>query len=269
MFYNGGLGFKLPLKMLILQCLLASTIFYLMMPAKAQQVITRQAILEVDNFVNDVPAFPYDPDPPHAGVWETNGSDPYLNGTTSDQPTNEIYNTLNAHAGSAQINFENITSPATKTYINATVFFNNNISAGFEYFIALSNGTFYLLKQQGQTSGFETFNETVTNWFSNLQQINNMTIWLGHGTTFTIGIHIDYFYIEVFYTEPPPPFNFINEYFGLGLFLAGIVMMIYAPSWVAWKIKKSGVTPDTVERAGYAMLIFLMGFGLFITFIYD
>ena len=67
---------------------------------------------------------------------------------------------------------------------------------------------------------------------------------------------------------PPPPLNYVDEYFGLGLFIGGIIMMIYAPSWVAWKVKKSGVTPDTVERLGYAMLIFLVGFGLFLSFIY-
>jgi len=71
---------------------------------------------------------------------------------------------------------------------------------------------------------------------------------------------------------PPPPYvppqDFVGDYFGTGIFIGGIFMMIYAPTWVAWGIKKKGVTPDTVERLGYAMLIFIVGLGLFFSYIY-
>ena len=62
--------------------------------------------------------------------------------------------------------------------------------------------------------------------------------------------------------------SLIDEYFMLGLGLVGLGFMVFAPSWVAWGIKKHGVTEEIIERFGYAMLLFLVGFGLIIMYLW-
>lgn len=72
------------------------------------------------------------------------------------------------------------------------------------------------------------------------------------------------------YPPPPPepPFSVVGQYTWLGIFMGGIVLMVWSPAWVAWKIKKKGIDPDTLERMGYALLLWLVGFGLFISWLY-
>jgi len=50
--------------------------------------------------------------------------------------------------------------------------------------------------------------------------------------------------------------------------LAALFLMVWSPAWFAWKIKKQGVTVESIERLGYAMLLFIVGFGLLIMCIY-
>jgi len=64
------------------------------------------------------------------------------------------------------------------------------------------------------------------------------------------------------------PTNPIDEYFMLGLGLAGVGFMIFSPCWVTWEVKKHGVTEVAVERFGYAMLMFIVGFGLIVMYLW-
>jgi len=62
--------------------------------------------------------------------------------------------------------------------------------------------------------------------------------------------------------------SYVDDYTVLAFGLVGIFLMIFSPTWAAWKIRKSGADVSTVERFGYAMLLFMVGLGLFITFLY-
>lgn len=61
----------------------------------------------------------------------------------------------------------------------------------------------------------------------------------------------------------------IDEYFMLGMGITGVGMMIFSPCWVTWEIKKHGVSDVAVERFGYAMLMFIIGFGLVIMYLWS
>lgn len=100
------------------------------------------------------------------------------------------------------------------------------------------------------------------------EQINGarLRIYQYQDPYFSPNLRITLAYIRVVYL--PAPSTWLSMLFGLGLFIGGIIMMIASPSWVAWGIRKEGVTPDTVERAGYGMLIFILGLGLFLTYLY-
>lgn len=52
------------------------------------------------------------------------------------------------------------------------------------------------------------------------------------------------------------------EYTTLCIGLIGIGMLIFSPSWLAWKIKQGGDIIEIGERAMYVMLIFIVGLGL-------
>lgn len=62
--------------------------------------------------------------------------------------------------------------------------------------------------------------------------------------------------------------DLVSDYSWIAIFLSGIFLMAWGPSWFAWKVKKVGITSDSIERLGYAMLLFLIGFGLLIMAIY-
>ncbi|MBA7492009.1 hypothetical protein ES702_02558 [subsurface metagenome] len=62
--------------------------------------------------------------------------------------------------------------------------------------------------------------------------------------------------------------DMMNLYTWIAMLLAALFLMIWSPSWFAWKIKKVGVTTESIERLGYAMLLFLVGFGLLVMCIY-
>ncbi len=68
---------------------------------------------------------------------------------------------------------------------------------------------------------------------------------------------------------PPPMPDLVSMYIWLGFLIIGVLLMFYAVFWVAWGIKKKGVTPDTIERGGYGMLIWIVGFGMTIMFLYS
>ena len=80
---------------------------------------------------------------------------------------------------------------------------------------------------------------------------------------------ISYIWLKVWFTYfESVPFSVVDLYTWLGIGLGGIALMVWSPAWVAWKIKKKGIDVDTVERIGFALVIFVMGFGLFISWLY-
>lgn len=61
--------------------------------------------------------------------------------------------------------------------------------------------------------------------------------------------------------------SYVDKYTVLAMGLGGIFLMIFSPTWVAWKARKEGASVGTVERFGYGMLLFIIGFGLVITWL--
>jgi len=84
--------------------------------------------------------------------------------------------------------------------------------------------------------------------------------------TFQANIHSGNNVVISWYYRLP---SVIDDYTMLGIGLGGLVMMIFAPSWVALKIKKSGMDADSIERIGYGMLIFVFGFGMFLIWVLE
>jgi len=57
--------------------------------------------------------------------------------------------------------------------------------------------------------------------------------------------------------------SWLDLYFMFGVGMSGLIMMVFAPSWVALGVRRNAFQVDKMERIGYAILIFCVGFGLF------
>jgi len=64
------------------------------------------------------------------------------------------------------------------------------------------------------------------------------------------------------------PWSMIDNYFMLGVGLTGILFMIAGPTWVAREFVKHGLTTEAIEKAGYAMLFLIMGFGFMVIWLW-
>lgn len=68
------------------------------------------------------------------------------------------------------------------------------------------------------------------------------------------------------YELPIPP-NWLDLYFMFGVGIAGLILMIFAPTWVGFGLRRKSFDPDKVERIGIAFLLFCIGYGLFISWL--
>ena len=98
-------------------------------------------------------------------------------------------------------------------------------------------------------------------------EINGLRVWFD-GLDSNMMRKITYAYLNVTGMIHVPLVSYVDLYTWLGIGLAGLALMVWSPAWVAWKIKKKGMDVDTVERIGFALVIFVMGFGLFISWLY-
>lgn len=65
-----------------------------------------------------------------------------------------------------------------------------------------------------------------------------------------------------------PQFSYLN-YTTLFMGIGGVIMMIFSPMWLIKKVKDEGfLEVETIERFGYCFLIFLIGFGLVIMWLW-
>lgn len=67
--------------------------------------------------------------------------------------------------------------------------------------------------------------------------------------------------------EPLP--DFLSMYIHLGLMIFGLLMMFFAVIWLAWGFKKKGLNEVTLERGGYSMLLFFVGFAMLMGQLYS
>jgi hypothetical protein len=59
------------------------------------------------------------------------------------------------------------------------------------------------------------------------------------------------------------------DYTTLFMGIGGVIMIIFSPMWMIHKIKEKGfLETETIERFGYCLIIFLIGFGLMITWLW-
>jgi len=63
--------------------------------------------------------------------------------------------------------------------------------------------------------------------------------------------------------------SWLDLYFMFGVGMAGLIMMVFAPSWVALGVRRNAFQVDKMERIGYAILIFCVGFGLFMCWLWS
>jgi len=62
--------------------------------------------------------------------------------------------------------------------------------------------------------------------------------------------------------------SWIGKYTMIALGFSGIGLMVFSPTWVAFMIRKKGLDADSFERMMYAMLIFCVGFGLLVMWLW-
>jgi len=63
--------------------------------------------------------------------------------------------------------------------------------------------------------------------------------------------------------------SWLDLYFMFGVGMSGLIMMVFAPSWVAMGVRRNAFQVDNMERIGYAILIFCVGFGLFMCWLWN
>jgi len=62
--------------------------------------------------------------------------------------------------------------------------------------------------------------------------------------------------------------SWLDKYFLFGVGIVGLIMMVFAPTWVALGLRRNAFQPEKLERIGIAFLLFVVGFGLFISWLW-
>lgn len=62
--------------------------------------------------------------------------------------------------------------------------------------------------------------------------------------------------------------SWIDKYTMLGIGISGLIMMVASPSWVAWQLKSGRIKPESFENMMYGLLIFCVGFGLLVMWLW-
>jgi len=63
--------------------------------------------------------------------------------------------------------------------------------------------------------------------------------------------------------------DWISKYTMLSIGIGGLVLMVASPTWGVWVIRKKGLDPDSIERVMYAFLLFCVGFGLLVMWLWS
>lgn len=62
--------------------------------------------------------------------------------------------------------------------------------------------------------------------------------------------------------------SYADKYTVLGIGIAGLALMICSPTWVALEFRRKGFDADSMEKLGYGLLLFVVGWGLLITWLW-
>jgi len=148
--------------------------------------------------------------------------------------------------------------------------------------IAILNATIHTQETYWHTIEDDFKHATGMNW---LEHIVAWTNWLK-----AEGLYVDWFdylflkllwdrhnWVDPWWEIVDPPVDpviievpdYVSMYSMFCIGLSGLFLMVFSPTWVAWKIRKSGADVSTVERIGYGMLLFCVGFGLFVMWLWS
>ena len=263
-----GLGFKIPIKLLMIQMLLLLLLFSLA-PEHCvfgqddeEEEYSGYCNLHVNYFTED-------------GSWTNHvGATPYID--ASDAPTNYVYNSLQTDTWDKihWFGFEWNASISEISNVTLSVRGARVYTWGQGLFVPRINSygvDWNLTQHSWDSSTFSYHNWTgIESYLDTAYKLQTSLLMLQHNISSNGGLAIDHAYYIVGYTyiPPSPPFSVVDQYTWLGIGLGGIALMVWSPAWVAWKIKKKGIDVDTIERIGFALVIFVMGFGLFISWLY-
>jgi len=62
--------------------------------------------------------------------------------------------------------------------------------------------------------------------------------------------------------------SWIDKYTMFAIGMGGLILMVASPSWVAWQLRKGGIKPEDFERIMYGLLLFCVGFGLLVMWLW-
>jgi hypothetical protein len=62
--------------------------------------------------------------------------------------------------------------------------------------------------------------------------------------------------------------SWIDKYSQLAIGVFSVVLLVFAPLYVAWGIKKEGFNEDSMKRIMWAMIMMVMGIGLLIAWLW-
>jgi len=102
--------------------------------------------------------------------------------------------------------------------------------------------------------GFEIDINGATQTIETGRFIHRVTILTGDVVTITWGWRLE---------------SWIGKYTMFALGMGGLILMVASPTWGIWTFKKKGLDPDSFERLAYAFIIFCIGFGLLIMWLYS
>jgi len=63
--------------------------------------------------------------------------------------------------------------------------------------------------------------------------------------------------------------SWIGNYTMFAIGMGGLIIMVASPTWGIWVIRKKGLDADSIERLAYAMLLFCVGFGLLVMWLFS
>lgn len=63
--------------------------------------------------------------------------------------------------------------------------------------------------------------------------------------------------------------SWVGKYTMFALGFSGLILMVASPAWVAWQLRKSGIKPEDFERIMYGLLLFSVGFGLLVMWLWS
>lgn len=130
---------------------------------------------------------------------------------------------------------------------SATV--NVNTSVGHLIFDAVDNATLALRLVSSDAMDVAVSGCTISTLNSTAYRINIVT-----------GNHIQ---ISWRYMLP----SFADQYTVLAFGLAGVALMAFSPTWAVWRYRKEGLDTGFIEGIGYSIILFVIGLGLFLTWL--